>query len=215
MGANIRVFGQEHIEITGVEALSGTEYVAITDNMEALTWVIAATITHGEVEIDAFPWADLEVPLIFLRESGVRYFRGADDQIIVRGGTPYPVEISTGPFPGINSDMQPLFALMGVCARGESRIVDLRFPGRYGYANELKKLGARCRVEGNLLVINGGIPLQGTRVQAIDLRAGIALVLAGLVAHGQTIVEDAWQVERGYNDFIGKLCSLGGNIASD
>lgn len=211
MGAKIKAFGQEHIEITGVSNLNGTKHSVIPDNMEAITWLIGATVTKGDLEILDFPFKHLEVPLTFLRESGAKFFHG-HNSLIVRGGTCYPVEISTGPYPGINSDMQPLFALYGACSQGESRIVDLRFPDRYGYAHELAKMGMKFEVKGNLLIINGGVRLQGTEVTALDLRAGISLVLAGLTAQGQTIIKDAWQIERGYNRFKSKLKNIGGNI---
>jgi len=212
MGARIAVHGQEHIEIHGVEGLRGGAHEPIADNMEALTWLIGATITYGDIGISNFPWQDLEVPLIFLRESGARVFRFGD-QAIVRGGTPYPIEISTGPYPGINSDMQPLFAVFGACAKGESRIIDLRFPGRYGYAEELAKMGLQTSVKDNLLAIRGGVPLQGAHVTAVDLRAGAALALAGLVAEGQTTIDQAWQIERGYSEFAAKLKALGGRMS--
>jgi UDP-N-acetylglucosamine 1-carboxyvinyltransferase len=213
MGAKIRVFGQEHIEITGVESLGGCKYEVAPDNMEALTWLIASVITSGDIEISNFPYQDLEVPLIHLRESGARFFRG-EDSLIVRGGRCYPVEISTGPYPGINSDMQPLLAIFGACATGESRIIDLRFPGRYAYAAELGRMGTKFEVEGNLLKIQGnGGNLRGAKVTAVDLRAGIALVLAGLVAEGETCITDAWQIERGYDLLIPKLKGLGASVS--
>jgi UDP-N-acetylglucosamine 1-carboxyvinyltransferase len=208
MGAEITVFGQESIEIVGRDGLRGASHVAIADNMEAITWLIGSVITGGDVEIGNFPFDDLEVPLIFLRESGAKFYRNRDT-IIVRSGRCFPVEISTGPYPGINSDMQPLFAAYGACAKGESRIVDLRFPDRYAYTAELAKLGVRSAVAGNVLRVSGGSPLVGTDVRALDLRAGIALTLLGLVASGETRVHDAWQVERGYDDVLGKLHGLG------
>lgn len=208
MGAKIKVFGQKCIEIEGVEHLHGVKHTVITDNMEAITWAIASVITNGDVEIINFPFEHLEVPLVFLRESGMKYFRGKNS-LIVRGGTSYPVEISTGPYPGINSDMQPLFAVYGACSQGESKIVDLRFPGRYGYAEELVKMGMNYSVEGDLLKIHGGKTFHGAKVKALDLRAGMALLLAGLVADGETIIEDAWQIERGYENLIEKLYQLG------
>jgi UDP-N-acetylglucosamine 1-carboxyvinyltransferase len=211
LGAKIEVFGQEHIEITGVEGLGGGEHRIMPDNVEALTWLVGAMVTGGEVEIIDFPHAHLEVPLIFLRESGARMFRG-DDALVVRGGRCYPVDLATGPYPGINSDMQPLFAVYGAAARGESRLIDLRFPGRYAYADELARLGLQHHTEGNVLRIVGGAPLTGAEVCALDLRAGIALCLAALIADGETVVRDAWQVERGYSNFAPKLKGLGGRI---
>lgn len=215
MGAGIEVHGQERIVVTGRERLSGADHRVLPDNMEALTWMIGATMTGGSVEIEDFPVGDLEVPLSFLRESGVRYFQGAGSNIstvIVKGGTCWPVEIATGPYPGINSDMQPLFAIFGAMSRGESRIVDLRFPGRYAYADEFGRMGLACEVRGDALHVGGGRVPQGADVTALDLRAGIALTLAGLVAEGETVIHDAWQVERGYDRFVEKLTALGGDI---
>lgn len=207
MGANIKVYGQQCIVIKGVEQLSGVKHIVIPDNMEALTWAIGAVITNGDVEIQNFPFEHLEVPLVFLRESGMKYYRG-ENSLIVRGGSPYPVEISTGPYPGINSDMQPLFAIYGAHSQGTSKIIDLRFPGRYAYAEELAKMGMEYTIEGDLLVIHGGKKLNGATVKALDLRAGIALLLAGLTAEGETIIENAWQIERGYELLDDKLKRL-------
>src|SRR5690554_1153144 len=207
MGAKIEVFGQKCIVIYGVEQLHGVKHTVVPDNMEAITWAIASVITNGDIEIINFPFEHLEVPLVFLRESGMKFFKG-QNSLIVRGGTPYPVEISTGPYPGINSDMQPLFAVYGASSMGESKIVDLRFPGRYGYAEELAKMGVNYSVDGDLLKIHGGKTLHGATVKALDLRAGMALLLAGLVAEGETIIEDAWQIERGYENLKEKLDNL-------
>jgi UDP-N-acetylglucosamine 1-carboxyvinyltransferase len=212
MGAIIEVHGQEKICVDGLASgLNGTVHDVIPDNMEAITWVIAATMTGGDLTIHNFPSSHLEVPLIHLRESGTKFFAGTEG-MIVRGGRCYPVEISTGPFPGINSDMQPLFAAYGALAHGESRIVDLRFPGRFGYAEEFGKLGVDCCVRDNQLIVQGGSRLRGAEVTALDLRAGVALSLLGLVADGATIVRDAWQVERGYSRFVDRLQSLGADI---
>jgi len=212
LGVVIEVRGQESITVVGTDKLSGHHHTVVPDSVEALTWLIAATITGGSIQIHDFPFEHLEVPLSFLRESGVNWFT-RDKTVLVTGGAPYPVEISTGPYPGINSDMQPLFALLGARALGESRIVDLRFPGRYGYLAELEKLGGSGKVEGDFLKIFGSnAGLVGSTVQALDLRAGIALLLAGLCAEGSTIIEDAWQIERGYDRLCDKLSSLDVNF---
>lgn len=211
MGAKIKVFGQKCIEIEGVAQLSGVKHSVIPDNMEALTWAIGAVITNGDVEIQNFPFEHLEVPLVFLRESGMKFYRG-EDSLIVRGGASYPIEISTGPYPGINSDMQPLFAVYGAMSKGESRIIDLRFPGRYGYSEELAKMGMDYEIEDGLLKIHGGKKLRGAKVKALDLRAGIALLLAGMTAEGVTEIEDSWQIRRGYENLEDKLKGLGVHI---
>ena len=211
MGAKITVLGQQCIIIDGVDGLHGVKHSVIPDNMEALTWAIGSVITNGDVEIEDFPYEHLEVPLIFLRESGMKYYKG-DNSLIVKGGTPYPIEISTGPYPGINSDMQPLLAVYGAASKGESKIIDLRFPGRYAYADELKKMGMNYKIAGDMLVINGGFELSGTLVNALDLRAGIALLLAGLISEGETIIDNSWQIHRGYENLEEKLKRLGGSI---
>ncbi|WP_398454935.1 UDP-N-acetylglucosamine 1-carboxyvinyltransferase [Sphingobacterium thalpophilum] len=207
MGAKITVYGQKCIVIDGVERLSGVKHAVIPDNMEALTWAIGSVITNGEVEIQNFPYEHLEVPMVYLRESGMKFYKG-EDSLIVKGGNAYPIEISTGPYPGINSDMQPLFAVYGAMSKGESKVVDLRFPGRYGYAEELAKMGMSYKVEGDLLVITGGNILKGAHVNALDLRAGIALLLAGLTADGETTIENSWQIHRGYENLEEKLKGL-------
>lgn len=209
MGAQIRVFGQEHIEITGVDGLGGAEHRVIADNMEAITFLAGAVMTDGDVEISGFPYGDLEVVLAHLKAAGARLYRN-DDALIVRGGACYPIEISTGPHPGINSDVQPILAAWAAKARGESRIIDLRFPGRYGYAAEMAKMGIVHEVRGDMLVLHGaGGRLVGAEVRALDLRAGAALALCGLMAEGETIISDAWQISRGYVDFPKKLQALG------
>lgn len=210
MGAKIRIFGQEHIEITGVEYLSGVRHRVISDNMEALTWLIGAVVTGGDLLIREFPYEHLEIPLIYLRESGAKFYRG-DDGLIVRGGRCYPVDIATGPYPGINSDMQPLFGVFAAMANGYSSLMDLRFPGRYGYARELSKMGLECEI-GEILKINGHGALHGAEVTALDLRCGAALLLAALAARGDTLIHDAWQIERGYDSILDKLATCGASV---
>lgn len=208
MGAEIEVYGQERIVIHGISELRGVTHTCIPDNVEALSWVVASAVTGGDIEIRNFPAAHLEVPLIFLKEAGVRLFIDGDTAI-VRHSRCHPIDISTGPYPGINSDMQPLFAAFALFAQGESRIVDLRFQGRYQYAQELSHMGASSQVDGNMLRLFGGKPLKGAKVRATDLRAGIALLIAGLNADGVTEISDAWQIERGYDGIWEKLTSLG------
>jgi UDP-N-acetylglucosamine 1-carboxyvinyltransferase len=211
MGGQITVYGQEHIEVVGQRTLRGVTHDVIPDNVEALTWLVGAAVTDGEIEIEDFPFEHLEVPLIFLRESGAKLYRH-ENNLIVRGCHCYPLELSTGPYPGINSDMQPILAVYAAKALGQSKFVDLRFPGRYGYAGELNKMGLNSRTDGNMLVIDGGAQLIGANVIALDLRAGIALSLAGLFAQGETVINEAWQITRGYDRFFEKMQLLGAKI---
>ena len=212
LGAKIEVRGQESIVVDGVDELGSATHDVIPDNVEALTWMIGAAATNGDVEIIDFPFEHLEVPLIHLRESGIRFYR-MDNRLIVRGSSCYPIDISTGPYPGINSDMQPLFAVLGAVAKGESRIVDLRFPGRYAYAEELAKMGVQSQTKNNLLVIDGGYPLHGAEVTALDLRAGAALMTAGFAADTPTTINNAWQIARGYDQLDKKISSLGAKVS--
>ncbi|MGR5341948.1 UDP-N-acetylglucosamine 1-carboxyvinyltransferase [Vibrio astriarenae] len=214
-GADIKVHGQEKISVKGVRSLTNVRHVVMPDNMEALTWLVIGAATESEIRIKNFPFKDLEVPLIHLKESGVNLFRCGDDAIISKGNT-YPFDISTGPYPGINSDMQPIFASFGAVCEGVSHIIDLRFPGRYGYSEEIKKMGVDTEINGDLLVINGKGKdiISGAEVRALDLRAGIALMILGLCASsGKTVIEDAWQIKRGYNNIIKKLQSLGAKVS--
>jgi UDP-N-acetylglucosamine 1-carboxyvinyltransferase len=210
MGANIEVRGQESIIVHGVKTLSGIKYKVMPDNIEALTYLIGGAITNGNIEIIDFPTKHLEVPLIFLRESGARFYLG-DNSLIVKGSNCYPLELSTGPYPGINSDMQPLLTAFALCAEGVSKIIDLRFPDRFDYLDELGKMGAKYKIENNIAVIEGS-KLKGNNVKAVDLRGGAAMILAGLVAEGETIIENFEQVLRGYENVIEKIQQLGGNI---
>lgn len=210
-GAKIQAYGQERIEIEGVKSLTSVRHSVMPDNMEALTWVILATMTNSEIKIENFPTKDLEVPLIHLRESGVNLYH-FNDNVIVSEGNCYPIEISTGPYPGINSDMQPLFAAFAAMCKGTSHIIDLRFPGRYAYGMEMKKMNIETYVDGDLFVVKGCDEIEGTEVRALDLRAGIALLMLGMVAEGNTIIHDSWQIKRGYNNILEKLKNLGANI---
>ena len=214
LGAHIEVRGQESILVGNKAELGGGTHTVIPDNVEALTWLIGAAVTKGDVEIIDFPFEHLEIPLIHLRESGVRFYR-LENRLLVRGSNCYPIDISTGPYPGINSDMQPLFAALAAVAQGESRIIDLRFPGRYAYAKELGKMGVKFRIKDNLLLIQGGKPLHGAEVVALDLRAGAALLVTGFVADSPTVINSAWQIYRGYEKLQQKLLKLGVDVSTE
>lgn len=211
MGASITVNGNESIVVDGVDELHGCKHEVIPDNMEALTFLVAAAVTGGTLEIDDFPVEHLEVPLIFLKASGLNIYQG-NSSVIIKAGECYPLEISTGSYPGINSDMQPILAVYGAVAKGMSTIVDLRFPDRFGYAEQLKKMGVNTEIIHNQLVIHGGNPIHGTIVTAGDLRAGAALLIAGMLGSGETIINHAEQIERGYENFMSKFTSLGANL---
>jgi UDP-N-acetylglucosamine 1-carboxyvinyltransferase len=213
MGAKIRVLGSGYIEVEGVETLQGTDYCIIPDSVEALTFTIGAALAGGEVEICDYPFKHLEVPLIYLRESGVRFFTG-EESMVVFGKRPITgIDLSTGSYPGINSDFQPLFSIFATQALSNSRITDIRFAERFEYIHELAKMGAAIEMQDPRTIhIQGKTPLRGAKVRALDLRAGVALLIAGLLAEGETIVTNIRQIDRGYEGIEMKLRQLGAVI---
>ncbi len=214
MGAKIHVNGQERIIVEGVPRLGGAVHTVIPDNMEALTWSVGALITGGTIEIPNFPFEHLELPLIYLRESGALIYR-CGDRAIIQSNKIFPLDISTGPYPGINSDMQPILASFASCAHGHSTIVDLRFVGRYAYAEQFNKMNINTNIQGSVLKIEGRgrEMITPAEVKATDLRAGISLALLGMASlEGPTTITDAWQIERGYCNFREKLQSLGASF---
>lgn len=215
MGADITVNGPESIIIKGKEELpNNVSHESLGDNMQALTYLIAGGLAGNELTIRDFPFEDLEIPLKFLEFSGLNYYRNRND-LIVRKCTPYPIDISTGPYPGINSDMQPLFAVWAAMAKGKSTITDLRFKGRYAYADELAKMGVSSKIDGNTLEIEGGNTIHGGYVTALDLRAGAALMLMALIADSPTVINDFWMVERGYDNVETIMTNIGIKIEKD
>ena len=151
----------------------------------------------------------MEIPLYFLKFSGLKYYR-SENELIVRKCLHYPIDISTGPYPGINSDMPPLFAVWAALAKGRSTITDLRFKGRYAYADELNKMGVVSNVDDNTLIIEGGHKIQGgAKTKALDLRAGAALLLMSLVAETPTEIDDFWMIERGYDNLEKVMSDIG------
>jgi UDP-N-acetylglucosamine 1-carboxyvinyltransferase len=212
LGARINIPGSGLIEIEGVNGLGGGHHAIICDNMEAMTFSAFAALTEGKLRIRYFPEQDLEVPMIYLRESGCRFTRQGDAMIVERPDLLAPFDLSTGTFPGINSDMQPLFAVMATQAEGQSRITDIRFERRFQYVHELRKMGANITVDGNTIIVRGPTALHGAHVTATDLRGGAALAAAALVAEGQTVIEHSEQIDRGYDSFDEKLSALGVNI---
>lgn len=209
IGARITVPGSGLVDIEGVRELSGGHHRILYDNMEAMTFAVFAAITKGQVRVRYFPEQDLAIPMIYLRESGIRLERHGDEMLVERPGILAPFDLSTGTYPAINSDMQPMFAALATQARGTSHITDLRFKDRFGYVDELRKLGADIAVDGCTLHIRGPTRLHGATVTATDLRGGAALVAAALVADGTTTIRNSEQIDRGYERFAEKLRGLG------
>lgn len=212
MGAVIRGAGTDLIKIDGVSELKAGRYAIIPDRIEAGTYMIAAAISKGEVLVKNIIPTHLHPIIAKLQESGA-YVEETEQGVLVRGKEKVlPVDIKTLPYPGFPTDMQSqMMALLSI-AQGSSVIVENVFENRFQIVDELKRMGANIKVEGHTAVVEGVKNLYGARVKATDLRAGAALVLTALAAKGETIIEDASHIFRGYENINEKLSSLGAKV---
>lgn len=212
MGADVRGAGTDTIKIIGVEKLHGGTYTIIPDQIEAGTYMVAAAATGGEVLVKNVIPKHLECISAKLRETGT-IVQEYEDSVLVKGAsTLRKANVKTLPYPGFPTDMQAPMGTLLCLAQGTSVITEGVYDNRFKYMNELRKMGAEVQVDGRVAVIEGGAHLTGACVEACDLRAGAAMVIAGLCASGQTVVEDIHFIERGYENFVGKLKSLGADI---
>ena len=210
MGANIRGAGTDVIRISGVEKLHKTEYSIIPDQIEAGTFMFAAAATHGDVTVKNVIPKHLEATSAKLIEVGCE-IQEFDDAVRVIAKNPlHHTQVTTLPYPGFPTDMQPQMGVVLGVSEGTSTITESIFENRFKYVDELEKMGANIKVEGNIAIINGVERYTGARVSAPDLRAGAALVIAGLAGDGITIVDDIYYSERGYEAFDEKFRGLGG-----
>lgn len=212
MGADIRGAGTDTIKIRGVERLSGGSYAIIPDQIEAGTYMVAAAATGGDVLIQNVIPKHLESITDKLRKAGAEVEEFDDSIRVRRTGPILPVNVKTMPHPGFPTDMQPQMATMLCCAGGTSIISEGVWDNRFKYVDELRKMGANIQVDGKVAVIEGVEQLTGAPVRALDLRAGAAMLIAGLMADGCTEVEDIHHIERGYSDLVEKLNRLGADI---
>lgn len=213
MGAKIKGAGTNVIRITGVEELGGTTHTLIPDRIEAGTYIIAAAASGGEVAVENVIPLHLESLLAKLKEMGVRIDEG-EDSIRVYGSLPLTsVDIKTLVYPGFPTDLQQPISPLLTKAEGTSVITDTIYAHRFKHVDELRRMGAMIKVDGRSAVIEGG-PLEGAKVQASDLRAGAALVIAGLIAEGKTEITGLEHIERGYENMVEKLRNLGAHIES-
>ena len=212
MGADVRGAGTDTIKVNGVEKLHGGSYTIIPDQIEAGTYMVAAAATGGEVLIKNIIPKHLECICAKLRETGT-IVQQYEDSVLVKGASSLRrINLKTMPYPGFPTDMQPQFGVLLCLAKGTSIITEGIYDNRFKYINELRKMGAECSVDGRMCVVEGSTRLSGAPVQACDLRAGAAMVIAGLCASGETLVEDIHFIERGYENFVGKLRALGADI---
>lgn len=212
MGANIRGAGTDVIRISGVEKLHKTEYSIIPDQIEAGTFMFAAAATKGDVTVKNVIPKHLEATTAKLLEVGCEV-EEFDDAVRVVASKPLRhTQVTTLPYPGFPTDMQPQMSVVLGIAEGTSTVTESIFENRFKYVDELTRMGADIKVESNIAIINGVAGYTGARVSAPDLRAGAALVIAGLSAEGVTIVDDIHYIQRGYEAFEEKLAGLGAQI---
>ena len=212
MGANIRGAGTDVIRIAGVEKLHKTEYSVIPDQIEAGTFMFAAAATKGDVTVKNVIPKHLEATTAKLLEVGCEV-EEFDDAVRVVASKPLRhTQVTTLPYPGFPTDMQPQMSVVLGIAQGTSTVTESIFENRFKYVDELTRMGADIKVESNIAIINGVEGYTGARVSAPDLRAGAALVIAGLSAEGITVVDDIHYIQRGYEAFEQKLASLGAQI---
>lgn len=212
MGANIRGAGTDVIKIRGVERLHGTEYSVIPDQIEAGTFMFAAAATKGDVTVLNVIPKHLEATVAKLVEIGCEVEEFDDAVRVVSKGNLTSTHVKTLPYPGYPTDMQPQIGVTLALCKGTSVITESIFENRFKYLDELSRMGANVKIEGNSATITGVEKLSGARVSAPDLRAGAALCIAGLATDGITIVDDIVYIQRGYERFEEKLRGLGGMI---
>ncbi len=212
MGANVKGAGTDVIRIKGVQKLHGTDYVIIPDQIEAGTFMFAAAITKGDVTVKNVIPKHLESISAKLLEIGCE-IEESDDAVRVVSAKPLiPTHVKTLPYPGFPTDMQPQITVALALSGGTSIVTESIFENRFKYVDELTRMGANIKVEGNTAIVDGVSKYTGASIVAPDLRAGAALVMAGLAAEGFSTVEDIQYIERGYEDFHLKLKGLGAQI---
>jgi len=212
MGAKIRGAGTDTIRIEGVDKLHGADYTIIPDRIEAGTYMIAAAMTGGDVVVEnVLP--EHQKPLIAkLREAGAVVEEDIDKVRVIGKNPLKAVSIKTLPYPGFPTDMQAQMMAMMVIAEGRSKVTETVFENRFMHVVELNRMGAQISTEGRSAVIDGSCKLTGCDVRATDLRAGAAMILAGLVAEGTTRIGDLHHIDRGYENIVAKLKKLGADI---
>ncbi|MBC7075326.1 MAG: UDP-N-acetylglucosamine 1-carboxyvinyltransferase [Syntrophomonadaceae bacterium] len=212
MGAKIRGTGTDVIKIEGVPELKGCHYSIIPDRIEAGTYMVAAAISGGEIFVENVIPTHLHPIIAKLQETGAYVEEAAQGVRVKAGEKILPVDIKTLPYPGFPTDMQAQMMALLSLGEGSSVIVENVFENRFQVVDELKRMGARIKVEGHTAVVEGVKTLYGTRVKATDLRAGAALILSALAARGETVIENAGYIFRGYENIDDKLSKLGAKV---
>jgi UDP-N-acetylglucosamine 1-carboxyvinyltransferase len=213
MGAKITGLGSHAIEITGVNKLSPATHATLPDRIVAGTWAFAAAMTQGDITIENGRPDHLELPLDKLVAAGAVITTTENGFRVKMDRRPTSVDVATLPYPGFPTDLQPMVITLNAIADGTSLVTENVFEGRFMFVNELLRLGAKIQVDGHHAAITGIPQLSAAPVAATDIRAGAGLVLAALVSDGETIIEDAFHIDRGYPDFAAQLVSLGADVS--
>ena len=213
MGAKITGAGSSTLEIEGVERLHGCDYSVMPDRIEAGTYLVAVAATGGKIHLDGAVAHHLDIVLDKLREAGAEVDFGDDwISLDMKGQRPKSVGITTAPYPGFPTDMQAQFTALNAVAEGVGKVTETVFENRLIQTHEMNRMGADIQIEGNTAIIKGRATLKGAPVMASDLRASASLVIAGLVAEGETLVDRIYHIDRGYECIEEKLQSLGADI---
>lgn len=212
MGAKIRGAGTNVIKVEGARKLIAHDYTIIPDRIEAGTYMIAAAMTRGDVYIANAISEHLKPVIAKLKEAGVKVFEDVDGIRVIGENRPRAVDIKTLPYPGFPTDMQAQFMAMLTISSGTSMVTETVFENRFMHVDELRRMGAKIKIDGRTSVVEGQEKLTGCQVKATDLRAGAAIVLAALVAEGETQVGYIHHIDRGYDNLVQKLVSLGADI---
>ena len=212
MGANIRGAGTNVIKVEGAPKLIAHDYTIIPDRIEAGTYMIAAAMTRGDVYIANAISEHLKPVIAKLKEAGVEVIEDVEGIRVICNSRPRCVDIKTLPYPGFPTDMQAQFMAMQTISSGTSVVTETVFENRFMHVDELRRMGAKIKIDGRTSIIEGQEKLTGCQVEATDLRAGAAIVLAGLVAEGETQVGYIHHIDRGYDNLVEKLVNLGADI---
>ncbi len=215
MGAEIEGLGSPLITITGVKKLHPTDHVTIPDRIIVGTWAFAAAMTKGDITIHGARAEDLELPLEKLASAGAIVTTTADGIRVRMDSRPQSIDVATLPFPGFPTDLLPMVIALNAIADGDAIVTENVFESRFMFVNELIRLGAQISVDGHHAAIKGILELSGAPVEATDIRAGAGLVLAALVSEGETIIEQAFHIDRGYPKFAEQLQSLGAKVTRE
>ncbi|MCB1809989.1 MAG: UDP-N-acetylglucosamine 1-carboxyvinyltransferase [Candidatus Competibacteraceae bacterium] len=213
MGANICGMGSDTLVIEGVKHLHGTHYRVLPDRIETGTYLVAGVITGGHVKIKDTRPDTLEAVLLKLEEAGAQVNTGADwIEVDMRGRRPKAVRLRTAPYPAFPTDMQAQFVALNAIAEGVGTITETVFENRFMHVHELQRMGAQIQLEGNTAISTGVATLDAAPIMATDLRASASLILAALVASGETVVDRVYHIDRGYDCIEEKLAQLGASI---